>query len=255
MLNLFNRFRQETWTTPEGYTWNLCDDILKQTHCIIGGTSGSGKSTLLHSLMFSALIDSPVRVQFVLVDVKHGMELRRYKNLPHVLDFASTPEEAVKSIKYTEELMDRRYKEVLRTNRNSYDGSDIYLVIDELADLMQTAKAQVLGPLARIMRLGRAARVHVIGATQSPSRSHGGGIPSELAVNTGAALALRCRSSIESRQICGQGGAELLPEHGRGIYWSPSGTVQVDVPQTPEKDLTERINYWRYTRPRRRWVA
>ena len=248
-MNIY-REREQTWTTPEGYTWDICDDILKQAHCIIGGTTGSGKSTLLHSILFSALIDSPVRVQFILIDLKKGLALRKYKDLPHTLAFASTPEEAINALHKAEDIMEYRYSRVLKSNADEYDGSDIYVIIDELADLMQTAKAKVLPVLSRLMRLGRAARVHVIGATQSPSRSHGGGIPAELAVNTTSALCLRTRSAIESRQVCGVSGAELLPEHGVGIYWNPAGQPhKVAVPQTDKHDLEERVNYWKKARP------
>ena len=241
-----------TWKCPAGSTWTICNDILKQTHCLIGGTSGSGKSTLIHSIIYSALIHSPARVQFILIDLKRGMTLRRYKDLPHTIAFADTPEEAVDVLEMADDLMERRYDQVLKTDKDEYQGNDVYIIIDELADLMQTAKAKVLGPLSRIMRLGRAARMHVIGATQSPSRSHGGGLPAELAVNTTSALALRTRSSIESRQICGQGGAELLPEHGVGIYWSPKGTRREAIPQTGEKELKDRIEYWKHAKPKRR---
>lgn len=241
---------QVTWKTPAGQTWKLCDDVLKQTHCIIAGRTGSGKSTLLHSIIYSALIHSPVRTQFVLVDLKRGITLRRYKDLPHTITLASTPEQAIEAIKYTERLMDQRYDQVLRTDKDMYEGSDIYLIIDELADLMQTAKAKVLDPLSRIMRLGRAARVHVIGATQSPSRTRGGGLPTELQVNTTSGIALPCRTAIESRQACAQAGAEKL-EVGQGIYWSPAGTTTVSIPMTGEKELKDRIAYWLNAKPER----
>ena len=233
-----------TWTTPSGDTWILCDDMLKQTHLVIAGTTGSGKSTLLHSVMFSALIDSPAVKQFVLIDLK-GVELRRYRTLPHVLAYADEPETAAAAIKEAEQLMRSRLNELKRTEATIYNGSDIYLIIDEIAILMQTAKAKVLEPLSNIMRLGRAARVHVIGATQNPSRSRGGGLPAELVQNCTASVALRCRSAVESRQIIGRGGAELLPVHGRGLYWNPSGTWGVDIPMTADKALEERITYWK----------
>ena len=250
MLNV--KETSQAWTTPGGASWKLCNDILRQAHCLIAGTTGSGKSTLLHSIMYSALTHSPVRVQFILVDLKRGLELRRYRELPHTIRLASTPEEAVEAISLAEDIMEHRYSELLKTDGTLYQGSDVYLVIDELADLMQTAKSKVLGPLSRIMRLGRAARVHVIGATQSPSRSHGGGLPAELQVNPTSALALHCRSAIESRQACGTSGAELLPEHGQGIYWRAGGTDKVAIPMTDEHELNERINYWKAARPQRR---
>lgn len=241
----------QTWRCPQGVTWNLCDDLLKQTHLVIGGTTGSGKSTLLHSVMFSALIHSPARVQFVLVDLK-GVELRRYRNLPHTIAYADEPIDAVRAIEMTRELMRKRLAELKRTDKVIYDGNDIYLIIDEMAVLMQTAKAKVLAPLAEIMRLGRATKIHVISATQNPSRSNGGGCPSEIIQNTTAALALRCRSSIESRQTIGVGGAEKLPIYGRGLYWNARGVEEVAVPQTDEQDLAERINYWLNAKPIRR---
>lgn len=237
-----------TWYTPEGYTWKLCDDILKQTHVVIGGTTGSGKSTLLHSLMYSALIDSPAMAKFVIIDLK-GTEMLDYRGLPHTLMYADEPETAVSAIEKVKDIMRNRLNTMKAKGEKYYDGADLYLVIDEIAVLMQTAKAKVLAPLADIMRLGRASKIHVIGATQNPSRSHGGGLPSEIIANATASLALRCRSSIESRQLVGVGGAENLPEHGRGLYWSPRGTVEVEIPMTPERDLNERINYWRNAKP------
>ena len=232
-----------TWECPSGYTWNLCDDILKQTHVMIGGTTGSGKSTLLHSIIFSALINSPAENQFILIDLK-GVELRRYRNLPHTLAYADDPQGAVKAIEIAEQIMQRRMNELKRTNDVLYNGNEIYLIIDEMAVLMQTAKAKVLAPLSNIMRLGRATRIHVITATQNPSRTRGGGAPAEIAQNVTASVCLRCRSSIESRAIISVKGGEDLPIYGEGLYWNPRGIDHVDIPQTSEADLKERINYW-----------
>lgn len=248
----------KTWTCPKGDAWKLCNDILKQTHVMIGGTTGSGKSTLLHSIMWSALLHSPARVQFILIDLK-GVELRRYRNLPHTIRYADEPNDAVLAIKTAEEIMQKRLNELKRTDEVIYNGNDIYLIIDELAVLMQTAKAKVLEPLSNIMRLGRATRVHVIGATQNPSRSRGGGLPAEIVQNATAAIALRCRSSIESRQIIGIAGAEKLPLHGHGLYWRAEGTSDEIMPMTSDKDLAERIEYWKKQNPkaerRLRWFG
>lgn len=243
-----------TWQCPYGKVWDLGESILGQAHCIIAGTTGSGKSTLLHSVMYSALIDSPARKQFILIDLKRGIELKRYKNLPHTIAFAADEMEAVKALNMAVGIMNRRYDELNRTSATMYSGADIYVVIDELADLMQTAKAKVLEPLSKLMRLGRAARVHVIGATQNPSRSSGGGLPAILSQNTTSSVCLRVRSAIESRQVCGVKGAELLPHVGYGLYWNPdsrsAGNIdQVAIPKTTDNDLKERINYWLNQKP------
>lgn len=240
--------RSLSWHTPSGFTWDICDDMLKQTHLVIGGTTGSGKSTLLHSLIYSALIHSPARIQFVLIDLK-GTELRRYCKLPHTISYADEPEDAIRAIEMTKALMRKRLDEMKRNDLTTYPGNDIYLIIDEMAVLMQTAKAKVLAPLADIMRLGRAARVHVISATQNPSRSHGGGLPSEIVSNATSSVCLRVRSSIESRQTIGQAGGELLPQYGQGLYWNPTGTSRIAIPMTSDEELQNRITYWVNAKP------
>ena len=242
---------KQTWQTPAGATWNLCNDILEQTHVVIGGTTGSGKSTLLHSIMYSALIHSPVKVQFIIIDLKQT-EMWDYKNLPHTIAYAEEPQEAIDAINITMTLMRNRLAEMRRRGLRMYDGSDIYLVIDEMAVLMQTAKAKVLAPLADIMRLGRAAKVHVIGATQNPSRTHGGGLPAEIAGNATAIIGLRCRSRIESNMLIAQKGCEDLPMNGYGYYWNSTGTNMVAIPKTSDEELQKRINYWRNAKPIRR---
>lgn len=242
---------QQSWRCPSGATWNLCDNLLEQTHLVIGGTTGSGKSTLLHSLMYSALIHSPARMQFVLIDLK-GVELKRYRNLPHTIRYADAPSDAISAINLVKDLMKSRLEKLKRTDEVIYNGNDIYLIIDEMAVLMQTTKAKILEPLSEIMRLGRATKVHVISATQNPSRSSGGGLPSIVSQNCTASVCLRTRSAIESRQTVGISGAENLPIHGEGLYWNPSGIERVAIPMTPDKDIKERVNYWLNAKPIRR---
>lgn len=238
-----------TWTCPSGASWKLCDNILKQTHVMIGGTTGSGKSTLLHSIMWSALIHSPARYQFILVDLK-GVELRRYRNLPHVIRYADTPIDAVNAIEVCEQIMQKRLNELKQTDDVMYSGNDIYLIIDEMAVLMQTAKAKVLAPLANIMRLGRATRVHVITATQNPSRTRGGGAPSEIAQNVTSAICLKVRSRIESNAILNTSDGMSITEVGWGMYWNADGINKVRIPMTDEKDIKERIEYWKSQKPK-----
>ena len=242
-----------TWQCPYGKVWDLCEDILTQDHVVIGGTTGSGKSTLLHSIMYTALIDSPARKQFIIIDLK-GTELLDYRDIPHTIAYADTPEQAVRAVKRAEEIMMNRLNELKRAKKRLYNGFDIYIIIDEMAVLMQTAKAKILEPLSTIMRMGRAARVHVIAATQNPSRSKGGGLPSEIANNCTSALSLRTRSAIESRQTVGISGAEKLPKHGKGIYWNPDGTNEVLIPRTTDYEISERVRYWETTRPVKRWL-
>ena len=120
----------------------------------------------------------------------------------------------------------------------------MYLIIDELAELLSVDRKKVVDKLSRIMRLGRAARVHVIGFTQAPNRAKGGGLDPQLCQNFTAAVALRCRSAIESRQIVGIGGAENLPKHGKGIFWSSDGIETITIPFCDDNTLTTRAQAW-----------
>ena len=78
-------------------------------------------------------------------------------------------------------------------------------------------------------------------------------MPAAYMQNVTAAIALRCRSDIESRQIVGVAGAENLPRYGKGILWDAEGIRTIDIPLTPEEDI---INYLGWLRgPRLFWFA
>lgn len=231
------------WNCPSGQVWTLCEDMLTQTHAVIGGTTGAGKSTFLHSLMYSALIHSPARVQFVLIDMK-AEELYKYADLPHCIAYAETPKDAARALAWTLHIMDERHKIVRQTGKK-WSGAHVYVIIDEVAVLMSLAKRPCLEQLANIMRMGRSTGIHVILSTQNPARSSGGGIPSELQQNVTSVLALRTRSAIDSRILIGQKGAEDLPKHGAGLYWNDDGINRVAVPMTDEAELNRRIMYWK----------
>lgn len=250
-----------TWTTPDGYVWPLAEDILEQTHTIIGGTTGAGKSVLLHDIIFTALARSPLRCQFVFIDLKHGQELYQYSKLPHVIAYAEEPEQAIEALNKALDIMDERNKTMRAEGKKTWSGSQVYIIADEVADLMQTAKRPCLDQLTRLMRLGRSAGIHCILATQNPARTSGGGIPAPIAQNLTAGVCLRVRTATESRQVISVPGGEKLPKHGRGLYWNADGITEKTIPITPEDDLNERINYWETAvpeitvtkEPRRKW--
>lgn len=235
---------KKTYTTPAGETWGLCDYLSEQTHVLIAGTTGAGKTTFLHSQLWSMLIDSPVINQFVFIDLKGGCELGRYERLPHTLYYCENIKKAVNALDGVLSIMDRRYKEMKRAGVWSYSGNNLWIVIDETADLLNSGGRYVLDKLVRIGRLGRAAKIHLLCCTQNPSRSSGGGLPNVLVQNMTCCIALRCRSAIESRQIIGIAGAEKLPRYGVGFMWDASGTREIRIPYTEPGARQERINYW-----------
>jgi len=91
--------------------------------------------------------------------------------------------------------------------------------------------------------LGRAAKIHLILATQRPTRDI---INGAIKVNLDSRIALRCPTAQDSRNILNVKGAEELPRYGLGYYMTPEtmGPELVNVPMTDQKELTARVQHW-----------
>lgn len=230
------------WRTPAGGSPRLCGDILKQPHVLIAGATGSGKSVLINSLIYTALYQAPCQVKFILIDPKR-VELSDYRYLPHTMRYASEPGDIAAAIHGAVDLMECRYRDMQARRLKRYDGPDIYIIIDEYADLVTVQKQQVLTPLCRIAQLGRAAGIHLILATQRPTRDI---INGQIKVNIDARVALRCPTSQDSRNIINIKGAELLPRYGKGLYLTPDTMqpVQVPIPMTPQAEIDRLVYHW-----------
>ena len=234
------------WKTPAGESPVLYVNMLAQPHLLIAGATGSGKSVAINGIMHSALFNSPARTEFILIDPKR-VELCEYKRLPHTLYYASEPQEMVRALEYAIQITETRYKAMQRQGKRKSDSSDAYIIIDELADLMTTNKRQVQPLVQRICQIGRAARVHVIAATQCPLASV---IPTPIKVNFDARLGLRTRSAQDSRNILGYAGLETLPRYGQGVYMTPDENTLYNIPMIPDDERQRLIDYWTHTKPR-----
>ena len=208
--------------------------ILKNsTHILIGGTNGSGKSVLLDGLIYTALTHDKNAV-FVLIDPKK-VSFTQYKYLPNVQSYVTENAEIISTLKTLCAVMDNRYKQMENENIKMFNGARVYIIVDEIADLMTTCKKQVLPMLQRIAQLGRACRFKLICATQCPSREI---LPAKLIVNFTGRVALRCLNAIESRQILNTKGAESLPRYGNGIFLDCSGIYHnIDIPMIDENEI------------------
>lgn len=232
-----------TWTTPTGEYPNLCADILKQPHTLIAGATGSGKSVLLNATIYTALYRPPTEAAFVLIDPKR-VELYQYRDLPHTWLYASEKLEIREALRAAVNLMETRYKDMRSAGLRRYRGCEVYIIIDEYADLVTTDKHAVFEPLCRIAQLGRAAGIHLIIATQRPTRDI---INGQIKVNIDARLALRCPTAQDSRNIINRNGAELLPAHGLG-YWLTPYTIQPqlwEIPFVDESEIDRLISWWK----------
>jgi S-DNA-T family DNA segregation ATPase FtsK/SpoIIIE len=221
------------------------EDLAEMPHMLIAGATGSGKSVCLNSILVTMLMTrTPDQVRMVLVDPKQ-VELQVYADIPHllcpvvtemkrapfVLEWAVKQMEdrlhqfktvGVRKISEYNELGIKGLQEVLG---EEYDAEEFpeslpyfVVVIDELADLMLTARKEVETAIARLAAKARAAGIHLIVATQRPSADVVTGL---IKTNLPVRMAFRVTSGIDSRVILDEGGAESLLGNGDFLYRPP----------------------------------
>ena len=231
---------RKLWRTPGGTAAAICLNMLEQPHLLIAGSTGSGKSVLINSLIYTALYQSPNRCKFILIDPKR-VELIDYKSLPHTISYNSELPDILKALQYSIDVMEKRYKQMQRQRTKKSNDADIYIIIDEYADLVIQAKKQVEPYIIRLSQLGRAANIHLIIATQRPTRDI---VTGAIKVNLDSRVALRCSSSQDSRNILDVKGAETLPRHGYGYYKTPEELKLISIPMINQEKLAARIKWW-----------
>lgn len=229
-----------TYTTQGGEISALFLDMLSQPHLLIAGASGSGKSTLLNGIICAALHELPKNAQLILIDPKRT-ELNEYAHTPHALLHATEPDEIPIALEFALQLIETRYKAMQAAAERTYHGGHVYIIIDELADLMTTQKKRVTPLLQRIAQIGRAARVHLIAATQCPLAKI---IPTEIKVNFTAVAGLHTLTRQHSRNILDRPGCELLPLYGQCLYSTPQGLTRHTIPCTTPEEIAATVAHW-----------
>jgi S-DNA-T family DNA segregation ATPase FtsK/SpoIIIE len=251
-------------------------NLAKMPHVLIAGATGSGKSVTIHDLVVSLLYRSgPDQLRFVMVDPKR-VELTLYNEIPHLLTPVITdPKKAILALKWLTKEMDRRYS-VLETEsvrdissyhqnvlvpavakqqkREAGAGSRdalgtvtaepklpepmpyIVVIIDELADLMQSYPRELEASIVRLAQMSRAVGIHLVLATQRPSVKVITGL---IKANIPARIALQVASQIDSRTILDMGGAESLLGAGDMLYLSGemSKPIRLQAPYISETEL------------------
>lgn len=209
------------------------EEMLSSAHTLVAGATGCGKSVLLHQLVLAALRKGYAAGDLFVVDLKRGVEFCDYVGLPQVKAFAKTPTEALAALDEAIRIMQARLDAMYERKQKMYQGRHLWVIIDELAFLLQSAKKEALPRLTTISQQGRAAKVHLILATQNPSRS---AIPAPIQQNMTYKVALHCTTATESRQVVGVKGAEDLPKHGTAIVWQDGFTKQVAIPNLTDEE-------------------
>lgn len=223
---------------------SLCADILRQPHTLIAGATGSGKSVLINAIIYTLIQNTPDKAKMILIDPKR-VELIQFAGLPHCIGYASEPQRISDYINYAVYLMEERYKVMQAQRVKQSKAAAVYVIIDEFADLMTTQRKAVVMPLCRLAQLGRAANIHLILATQRPTRDI---ITGQIKVNIDSRVALRCPTAQDSRNIINIKGAETLPRYGEGYYLTPDTMqpIPVKIPFVPECEIAEAINRYKY---------
>ncbi|MDF2461666.1 MAG: putative cell division FtsK/SpoIIIE [Candidatus Saccharibacteria bacterium] len=207
----------------------MCTDLAKMPHMLIAGATGSGKSVMINTLLTSLLYrNSPEQMKLILVDPKR-VELGLYNDIPHLLTpVIVEPEKCISALKWAVTEMEERYKLLAEAgNRNIVEYNKahkedampyIVVVIDELADLMVLAAADVETLIVRLAQMARAVGIHLVLATQRPSVDVITGI---IKANIPARLAFSVASQVDSRTILDQMGAEKLLGKGDMLFSNP----------------------------------
>lgn len=235
------------FVTPSGMTYNLFTDMLQQSHLLIAGCQGSGKSVvingLINTLLYRFPFDNANGVELILIDPKR-VELAAYANLPHTLAHAAgfNPTAWMNALNQAIKIMDARYKDMERRRIKKYDKGDLYVVIDEWANVYKNGGKDAYKAILRLTSEGRAAKVHVILATQVPKANI---IPTEIRENFDARLCLRTANAVQSRVIMEESGCESLPRYGQGYYVTPEETDLYEIPYVQEDEINRNIEWWK----------
>ncbi len=209
-------------------------DIGKMPHLLIAGTTGSGKSICINCIIVSILYKAkPDELKLILIDPKK-VEFNMYKNIPHLYcPIVSEPKKAAGALASAVSEMERRFELIEQAgvrdiaSYNALAESDpemefmphMVIIIDELADLMMTARDEVETSICRIAQKARAAGIHMILGTQRPSVDV---ITALIKANVPSRIACTVMSQVDSRTIIDVAGAENLI--GRGdMLFAPVG--------------------------------
>lgn len=250
----------------ESYFANLA----KMPHLLVAGATGSGKSVMIHNLLTSLLYrNAPDNLRFIMIDPKR-VELTLYNKIPHLLHPVITDaKKAILSLRWAAKEMERRYnileaesvrdidsyhKNVLSPAlKKIADGSIqpenspeampfIVIVVDELADIMQSYPRELEAAIVKLAQMSRAVGIHLIISTQRPSVNVITGL---IKANVPGRIAMQVASQIDSRTILDMGGAEKLLGAGDMLYLSAdmSQPARVQSAYITEHELKKVVSH------------
>ncbi len=253
-------------------------DLSKIPHTLIAGTTGSGKSVFVVSCLISLIYKhSPKTLKLILIDPKQ-VDLSVFQKLPHLLmPVLKTPKKAITALKWAVDEMNRRYRSMATFEMRDLESFNkkvkslspserqkhnkineelsskekyyfepqplIVILVEEFGDLMAVDKGQVEPLVVRLAQMARACSIHLILAMQSPRKDVVTGL---IKTNIPGRISFKVASSLDSRVILDEGGAERLLARGDMLYMAPS----VNRPQrhhgawVSEEELSGVLKHW-----------
>ncbi|MBA2727186.1 MAG: DNA translocase FtsK [Parachlamydiaceae bacterium] len=243
----------------------VMNDLTKMPHCIIAGATGSGKSVCINTIVMSILLNSkPDEVKMIMIDPKK-VELTPYTRLPHMLAPVITePAGACAALHWLVKEMEKRYETLKQTGTRNIETFNtrkidkeleaslnreipakyhyIVCIVDELADLMMVSSSDIETPIARIAQMARAVGIHLILATQRPSREVITGL---IKANFPTRIAFKVASRINSQIILDETGAESLLGNGDMLFLPPGSShlIRAQGAFIRDEDINSIVSY------------
>jgi S-DNA-T family DNA segregation ATPase FtsK/SpoIIIE len=243
-------------------------DLTKMPHMLVAGATGAGKSVCLNAIITGLLYQhGPDTLQMVMVDPKM-LELSAYNGIPHLtLPVVTEPKRASRALRWAVGEMEKRYKLMATTGARNIaayndkiakgqvpppeDGSAplaklsyVVVIVDELADLMLTAPAEIEEPIARLAQMARAVGIHLVLATQRPSVDVITGV---IKANFPSRVAFQVASKTDSRTVLDMNGAENLLGNGDMLFM-PAGRPEpyrVHGAYVTEEETARVVDFWK----------